>query len=88
MLYCPDDGNHTVRKFTPDGKRLMTLGTMNTSSDTGHDGKNSGTVSRPAGPFNRPTNLAVGPTGDYRPFHRPEHMAMLLDSLRKAGLPE
>jgi adenylate cyclase len=25
--------------------------------------------------------------GDYRPFHRPEHMKMLLDSLRKAGLP-
>ena len=24
--------------------------------------------------------------GDYRPFHRPEHMARLLDSLRKAGL--
>ena len=24
--------------------------------------------------------------GDYRPFHRPEHMALLLDSLRKAGL--
>ncbi|MBI1847799.1 MAG: hypothetical protein HY294_01950 [Candidatus Rokubacteria bacterium] len=24
--------------------------------------------------------------GDYRPFHRPEHMTMLLDSLRKAGL--
>jgi len=24
--------------------------------------------------------------GDYRPFHRLEHMAMLLDSLRKAGL--
>jgi adenylate cyclase len=26
--------------------------------------------------------------GDYRPFHRPEHMTMLLDSLRKAGLGE
>jgi adenylate cyclase len=26
--------------------------------------------------------------GDYRPFHRPEHMAMLLDSLRQAGLGE
>jgi hypothetical protein len=26
--------------------------------------------------------------GDYRPFHRPEHMTMLLDSLRKAGLPD
>ena len=24
--------------------------------------------------------------GDYLPFHRPEHMQMLLDSLRKAGL--
>lgn len=24
--------------------------------------------------------------GDYRPFHRPEHMKLLLDSLRKAGL--
>ena len=24
--------------------------------------------------------------GDYRPFHRPEHMAPLLASLRKAGL--
>ena len=24
--------------------------------------------------------------GDYRPLHRPEHMAMLLESLRKAGL--
>ena len=24
--------------------------------------------------------------GDYRPFHRPEHMQRLLDSLRKAGL--
>jgi DNA-binding beta-propeller fold protein YncE len=64
MLYCTDDGNHTVRKFTPSGKLLMTLGTMNTPSDTGYDGKDTGTVSRPGGPFNRPTNLAVGPKGD------------------------
>jgi DNA-binding beta-propeller fold protein YncE len=63
-LYCTDDGNHTVRKFTPNGKLLMTLGTMNTPSDTGYDGKDTGTVRRPAGPFNRPTNLAVGPKGD------------------------
>ena len=61
MLYCTDDGNHTVRKFTPDGKLLLTLGTMNKPSDTGYDGKNTGTVSRPGTPFNRPTNLAVGP---------------------------
>ena len=64
MLYCTDDGNHTIRKFTPDGKLLMTLGTMNKPSDTGYDGKDSGTVSRAAGPFNRPTNIAVGPKGD------------------------
>ena len=64
MLYCTDDGNHTVRKFTPEGKLLLTLGTMNTPSDTGYDGKDTGTVSRASGPFNRPTNLAVGPKGD------------------------
>jgi DNA-binding beta-propeller fold protein YncE len=64
MLYCTDDGNHTVRKFTPDGKLLMTLGTMNTPSDTGYNGKDTGTVARPGGPFTRPTNLAVGPKGD------------------------
>ena len=63
-VYCTDDGNHTVRKFTPDGKLLMTLGTMNTPSDTGYDGKDTRTVSRAGGPFNRPTNLAVGPKGD------------------------
>jgi DNA-binding beta-propeller fold protein YncE len=37
---------------------------LNTPSDTGYDGKNTGTVTRPGGPFNRPTNLAVGPKGD------------------------
>jgi DNA-binding beta-propeller fold protein YncE len=63
-VYCTDDGNHTVRKFTPGGKLLMTLGTMNTPSDTGYDGKDTATVRRPGGPFNRPTNLAVGPNGD------------------------
>ena len=63
-VYCTDDGNHTVRKFTPGGKLLLTLGTMNTPSDTGYDGKDTATVARPGGPFNRPTNLAVGPNGD------------------------
>ena len=63
-VWCTDDGNHTVRQFTPGGKLLKTLGTMNTSADTGYDGKDSMTVARPAGPFNRPTNLAVGPKGN------------------------
>jgi sugar lactone lactonase YvrE len=63
-VYATDDGNHTIRKYTPSGKLLMTLGTMNTPSDTGYDGKDTKTVSRPGGPFNRPTNIAVGPKGD------------------------
>jgi hypothetical protein len=47
-VYCTDDGNHTVRKFTPQGKLLLTLGTMDRPSDTGYDGKDTMTVSRPA----------------------------------------
>ena len=63
-LFCTDDGNHTVRQFTPEGRLLMTLGTLNTPSDTGYDGKSMMTITRGAGPFNRPTNIAVGPKGD------------------------
>ena len=64
-IFCTDDGNHTVRQFTPEGKLLMTMGIMNTPSDTGYDGKNTGSIKRAADPFNRPTNIAVGPNGDY-----------------------
>ena len=64
MLYCTDDGNHTVRKFTPKGKLLMTLGTMDQAADTGYDGKDYMTITKPSDGFNRPTNLAVGPKGD------------------------
>jgi DNA-binding beta-propeller fold protein YncE len=37
---------------------------MNTPSDTGYNGKDLMTITRGAGPFNRPTNIAVGPRGD------------------------
>jgi DNA-binding beta-propeller fold protein YncE len=63
-VWCTDDGNHTVRQFSPDGKLLMTLGTLNTPSATNYDGKDYMTITQPAGPFNRPTNIAVGPKGD------------------------
>ena len=63
-IFCTDDGQHTVRQFTPDGKLLMTLGILNTPSDTGYDGKNITSIKRGAGPFNRPTNVAIGPRGD------------------------
>lgn len=64
-IFCTDDGNHTVRQFTPEGKLLMTLGIMNTPSDTGYDGKDTMSIKRGAGPFNRPTNTAIGPNGDF-----------------------
>jgi DNA-binding beta-propeller fold protein YncE len=63
-VWCTDDGNHTVRRFSPEGKLLATLGTLDQRSDTGYDGKDYMTIQRPGGPFNRPTNLAVAPKGD------------------------
>src|SRR6185295_9071494 len=51
-------------KFTLDGKLLMTLGTKGQPSDTGYTGGNLTSIKRGAGPFNRPTRLAVAPNGD------------------------
>ena len=34
-VYCTDDLDHTVRKFTPEGRLLMTLGTRGKPSITG-----------------------------------------------------
>jgi len=68
-IYCTDDENHTVRKFTHDGKLLMTLGTEDKPSDTGYIKKfdffcSLATITRGGGPFNRPTGVAVGPSGN------------------------
>jgi DNA-binding beta-propeller fold protein YncE len=63
-IFCTDDGQHTVRQFTPDGRLLMTMGTLNTPSDTGYDGKNLESIKRGGPPFNRPTNVAIGLKGE------------------------
>jgi DNA-binding beta-propeller fold protein YncE len=52
-IYCTDDGDHTVRKYTLDGKLLLTIGTS----------------ARPAPfmsglPFHRCTHTALAPNGD------------------------
>jgi DNA-binding beta-propeller fold protein YncE len=53
-LYCVDDGDHVVRKYTPEGKLLMTLGSPGQASPF-QEGL----------PFNRPTKAALDPkTGD------------------------
>ena len=63
-IFCTDDGQHTVRQFTPDGKLLMTMGTKNVPSDTGYNGKDLDTITHGGPPFNRPTNVAIGLKGE------------------------
>jgi DNA-binding beta-propeller fold protein YncE len=53
-VWLTDDGAHTIRQFTPDGKLLLTIGESGKAADP-HGGK----------PFNRPTHVALCPrTGD------------------------
>lgn len=54
LVWLTDDGNHTIRKFTPEGKLLLTIGDPDKPA-TLQGGK----------PFNRPTHVALSPvTGD------------------------
>ena len=64
MIYTTDDGDHTVRKFTPEGKQLLLIGTPGVVSDTGYDGSNLKSIKRGAGPFNKPTGVTVAEDGD------------------------
>ena len=53
-VWLTDDGNHTIRKFTPEGKLLLTIGDPDKPAPL-QSGK----------PFNRPTHVALSPlTGD------------------------
>ena len=68
VAYCVDDADHTVRCFSLDGELRWTLGTPFRPSDTGYQleaPSNLLTIKRAAGPFNRPTRLAVAPGGDF-----------------------
>jgi hypothetical protein len=60
-----DDGDHTVRKFTPEGEQLMVIGTPGVPSDTGYD-KEKGlpSIAHGGSPFNRPTNVALASNGE------------------------
>lgn len=63
-VYCTDDMSHTVRKFSPDGKLLFTLGTHGQPSDTGATSIDFRTITHSGPPFHYPTNLAVAPSGE------------------------
>ncbi|MGH7922200.1 MAG: peptidyl-alpha-hydroxyglycine alpha-amidating lyase family protein [Candidatus Dormibacteraceae bacterium] len=63
-VYCVDEGNQVVYHFEADGTLLQTIGTPGVASDTGYDGSSLTSIRRGGPPFNRPTNLAVAPSGD------------------------
>lgn len=69
FIYCTDDGNHTVSKFTLDGKLLMTIGNKDQPSDTGYINKGDmdeslATIKRSGPPFNRPTGVVLSSSGE------------------------
>ncbi len=64
MIYCTDDLDHTVRKFTPEGRLLLTLGTSGHPSDTGATSIDYRTIRHAGLPFYFPTNVALSPTGE------------------------
>jgi DNA-binding beta-propeller fold protein YncE len=74
-VYYADDGNHTVTKFTAEGKVLLTLGKKGQPSDTGYtmvseSGKQLNifeaiaTTKRGGPPFNAPTDVALSASGE------------------------
>lgn len=62
-LYFADMGTHTVTKYSSDGELLLTLGNKDQPSDTGGEVEKF-LVKQAAGPFNRPTGIAVTGSGD------------------------
>jgi len=63
-VYCTDDLDHTVGKFTPDGQLIWKLGESGKPSYTGATSMDFRTILRAGPPFHYPTNLAIGPNGD------------------------
>jgi DNA-binding beta-propeller fold protein YncE len=70
-VYCTDNRDHVIRKFTLDGKHLQTLGSGK-PSDTGWERRNSEPtkihhnefVARAAGPFHACCNMSIAPNGE------------------------
>lgn len=69
-VYCTDDERHVVYKFSPEGKLLQTLGNLDQPSDTGYIPEwldffwSLTTITRGGPPFNRPTGVALSPSGE------------------------
>ena len=70
-VYCVDEDDQTIRKFTPDGEQLLVIGKSGVASGTGADWslktsrERLASIARGGPPFNHPTKLAVAPNGDF-----------------------
>ncbi len=64
MVYCTDDLDHTVKKFTPEGKLLLSLGTSGKPSNTGATSIDYRTIRHAGEPFYFPTNVALSASGE------------------------
>jgi DNA-binding beta-propeller fold protein YncE len=63
LVYLTDRDDHVALKFTLDGRPLSILGERGTHSDTGCE-EDGALVPRAAGPFNKPTEMVVHPSGE------------------------
>lgn len=63
-LFLVDDGLGRVGRYSLDGRLLATIGPVGVFSDTGFEPEVDGSVTHSGPPYNRPTNLSVGPTGE------------------------
>jgi DNA-binding beta-propeller fold protein YncE len=68
-IFCTDDRNHTVTKFTAEGKVLMMLGNKGQPSDNGYirtwdSWESLARIRRGSPPFNRPTGVALNAAGE------------------------
>ena len=63
VVYLTDRDDHVALRFTLDGKPLGVLGQRGQPSDTGCE-EDGGRVMRAAGPFNKPTEMVVAPSGE------------------------
>ncbi len=63
VVYLTDRDDHVALRFTLDGKPLGVLGQRGQPSDTGCE-EDGGRVVRAAGPFNKPTEMVIAPSGE------------------------
>jgi len=95
VIYVTDRNDHVALKFTLDGRPLMVIGERGKPSDTGAT-KDIELPPRSAGPFNKPTEMMVAPSGDlyvsdgYRNsrVHRFSGQGALIDSWGQPGKTE